>query len=64
MANPITAFHRFQFAAPLCYGVDAQPGNACKLAVTAMPELLGFQTNIESLLPFIQGADQEIHLLM
>jgi len=63
-AHPITSFHRFQFPAALRDGIDAQTWDERKAVVATMSEFLGFQANIESLLPLIQGADQEIHLLM
>ena len=57
-------FQRFQFSSTFGDGVDAQARDECQAAVAAVPQFLGFQANIQSLLPLIQCAHQEIHLLM
>jgi hypothetical protein len=51
-----------QFAAPRGNGVYTQASNVREQAITTVTKALGFETDIQTPLVFIERADQEINV--
>jgi hypothetical protein len=62
--NSITRLAPFPFAPPFRDRLDVEAGHLGHTPVTAISQLLGLQTSIQSLLMFVESAHEEIHLTM
>ena len=60
----IRRFRSFQVVTTLCNRIRTQARDDGQLAVATMPKFLRFQTDIQSALMFVQGAQKKVHLLM